>query len=354
MLEKNLSLLRCPISRSILRLQIISTGTKSFRSGDEEIIQEGILYAEEDWFYPVIEGIPRLVVEAAVEYASFLTQHMPHYAQKRASLEKKYPGLLQQVLKKNRRTRESFSLEWSFFDYGKDKTWEAKKDDLLQRFLNETDEVDLHGKLIFDAGCGNGLLDQYIAQAGACVIAMDFSNSVVNAYRQSKEPGAIFIQGDVQFPPLAFECYDIVHSSGVLICTNNTELSFQCIEPCVRPGGKMSAWLYHPRKDRMHRLFNSIRNLTSKWPLRMNYLFLRWIMLPISYLIKRLKGNRQNKHEMMIELLDWFSPQFRWEHEHDEAAAWFTKKGYHSVKVTTKELFGFNIIGQKPTTSAPV
>jgi hypothetical protein len=69
----------------------------------------------------------------------------------------------------------------------------------------------------------------------------------------------------------------------------------------------------------------------------------------VSWLVKRLKGNRQNKREMMIALLDWFSPEFRWEHSHDEAAGWFFKRGYQSVKVTTTNTFGFNIIGVKPS-----
>jgi hypothetical protein len=60
-----------------------------------------------------------------------------------------------------------------------------------------------------------------------------------------------------------------------------------------------------------------------------------------------MKGNKQNKREMMIDILDWFSPEFRWEHAHDEAAAWYTKRNFHSTKVTTHELFGFNIIGVK-------
>lgn len=50
---------------------------------------------------------------------------------------------------------------------------------------------------------------------------------------------------------------------------------------------------------------------------------------------------------MMIDILDLFSPEFRWEHAHDEAAAWFSKRNYNRVQVTTNELFGFNIIGYK-------
>src|SRR5205814_8810167 len=129
----------------------------------------------------------------------------------------------------------------------------------------------LQGKLIFDAGCGNGLLNQFVAQCGAVILGMDFSNSIERAYQQNTHPNALFIQGDVQFPPVEFTKFDIVHCSGVLIHTNNTELSFSCIEPCVKPGGKLSVWVYHPRKDVIHNLFNFIRRFTSKLPLKFQY-----------------------------------------------------------------------------------
>ena len=67
------------------------------------------------------------------------------------------------------------------------------------------------------------------------------------------------------------------------------------------------------------------------------------------YLIKKLKGNKQNPGEMIVDILDWFTPQFRWEHGHTEAAAWFYKRGFKNVKVTTNEVFGFNITGEKMT-----
>jgi hypothetical protein len=50
---------------------------------------------------------------------------------------------------------------------------------------------------------------------------------------------------------------------------------------------------------------------------------------------------------MMIDILDWLTPEFRWEHEHDEATTWFSKRNYELVKTTTSSRFGFNIIGTK-------
>ena len=62
MLEKYLSLLVCPVTRSALRLHKIAVKTKSFGSGEKEIIHEGILFADKDWFYPIIDGVPRLLI----------------------------------------------------------------------------------------------------------------------------------------------------------------------------------------------------------------------------------------------------------------------------------------------------
>jgi 2-polyprenyl-3-methyl-5-hydroxy-6-metoxy-1,4-benzoquinol methylase/uncharacterized protein YbaR (Trm112 family) len=349
MQEELIEILRCPVTRSRFTVQIISKAEKIFGDKTVEVIDESILFSEEDWFYPVIKGVPRLNVEAFIDYEDFLKNNIDDYQQRKQFLLKKYSELIEYVLKKNKRTKESFSKEWSIYDHEKDKTWDADNDAMLKRFLAETDETidSIKPKIIFDAGCGNGKLNSLIASFGITIIGMDFSNSIEEAYKRNIYPTAHFIQGDVQFPPLIFKYFDIVHSSGVLIHTNNTELSFSCIEPTVKAGGKLSVWLYHHRKGFIHNLFNSIRSVTSKLPLGFQYYLYCITIFPVSYLIKKLKGNKQNPREMMVDILDWFTPQFRWEHGHTEAATWFYKRGFKNVKVTTNEIFGFNITGEK-------
>ena len=349
MLEKYLPFLVCPVTRSALRLYTISVKTQMFSNGEKEIISEGILFAEKDWFYPIIDGVPRLLIESFLDNEEFLKVKFPDYENRKANLLKTYPDIIEQAIKKNKRTKESFEMEWGLFNYEEDKTWELKGEDLLERFLKETDETkeSLQGKLIFDAGCGNGQLNQYIARSGAIVVGMDLSKSVERAQLNNKEENAFFLQGDVQFHPLQFEKFDIVHSSGVLICTNNSELTFSKLEPCVKKGGKMSVWLYHPRKNLIHNSFNFLRNYTSKLPVKVqNYSYLL-TLFPASYVVKRIKGNKQNAREMMIAITDWFSPEFRWEHTQEEASSWFVKRNFSDVKVTTTDTFGFNIIGKK-------
>jgi SAM-dependent methyltransferase/uncharacterized protein YbaR (Trm112 family) len=349
MQESLLELLRCPVTRSQLTIFKIKSAIKILDNKEVAIIDEAILYASELWFYPVIKGIPRLNVEAVVDYEVFLKTHVPDYDQRKEKLLAQYSLFLDLVQRKNKRTKESFAKEWGLYHDKADKTWDADSVGILNRFLQETDETldTLPGKIIFDAGCGNGTLNCLLAQKGIVNIAMDFSNSIEKPHATNQLGAVHFIQGDVQFPPVVFDHFDIVHCSGVLIHTNNTELSFSCIAPVVKPGGKLSVWLYHRRNNFIHNLFNKIRKITSKLPLSFQYYFYLFTVFPVSYVIKKIKGNKQNKREMMLAIFDWFSPEFRWEHDHEEAASWFYKRNYNTVKITTDEVFGFNIIGKR-------
>jgi SAM-dependent methyltransferase/uncharacterized protein YbaR (Trm112 family) len=349
MQQSLLDLLRCPVTRSKLTIVTIKRATKILDNKEVEVIDEAILYATEFWFYPVIKGIPRLNVEAVIDYETFLKAHVADYDNRKEQLFAQYSGLLDEVIKKNKRTKESFTKEWGLYDDKADKTWEADAAGIVNRFLKETDETAerLKDRIIFDAGCGNGTLNILLAEKGIVNIAMDFSNSIEKPHASNQYSAVHFIQGDVQYPPVAFDQFDIVHCSGVLIHTNNTALSFSRIAPLAKPGGKLSVWLYHRRKDLIHKLFNKIRNVTSKLPLNFQYHLYRFTIFPVSFIIKRLKGNKQNSREMMLAILDWFSPEFRWEHDHEEATGWFYNNNYTTVKITTNEVFGFNIIGER-------
>ena len=285
------------------------------------------------------------MIEAFIDFEEFFSENLTDYQIRRKQLEEKYSDLIHYTIKKNAHTKKSFSQEWNVFNPEKDSTWNMKGEELLDRFLTETNESkeSINGKLILDAGCGNGLVNRFIARAGGIIIGFDFSSSIEKAYKNNMFSNAFFIQADVQYPAVEYEKFDIVHASGVLIHTNNTEYSFSCIDRCVKPGGKMSVWLYHPRKDIIHRSFNFIRRISSRLPVRSQYYLYLFTLLPASYIVKRLKGNKQNIREMMVSILDWFSPKYRWEHPSSEATGWFLKRNYHSIKITTTDTFGYNI-----------
>ncbi|MBK8608537.1 MAG: class I SAM-dependent methyltransferase [Chitinophagaceae bacterium] len=350
MLESLVPLLRCPVTHSELTVKLVKRTAKLLDGENRDIMDEAVLYATADWFYPVIGGIPRLTVEAFLDHASFLKQADADYENRKTGLLNKYPELIKEALKKNKRTKKSFAKEWSVYQYDADKTWDADDEAMVARFLKETDEIreTLAHKIIFDAGCGNGKLDVLIAPFCKTLVAMDFADSMKEAYKRNQFANLHFIEGDVHYPPLLFGHFDLVHCSGVLIHTANAAHAFNCIEPIVKEAGKLSVWLYHPRRDVIHNLFNWIRKFTSKLPLGVQYYLYRFTIFPVSYCIKRWKGNKQNSREMMVNILDWFTPQYRSEHEHAEVADWFARKGYTKNKVTTTDDFGFNMIGVKP------
>lgn len=344
-----LETLRCPVTKTQLRLEIILEKSRSYEGGEIMVVEEGILFSEHLWFYPIINGIPRLCIESFLDNRDFFKQHMPDFNTREKAIRDNFRGLLNFVIKKNKRTKKSFSNEWKLFNYETDKTWDADAGEMTERFLQETGEQlpTLQKMFVFDAGCGNGKLNGLLGAAGVRNLGMDFSNSVEAADRNNTSANTHFIQGDVQFPPVASAHFDLVHSSGVLIATNNTELSFSCLTPTVKPGGKISIWLYSPRKNFVHNLFNFIRHYTSKMPLWLQRVIYLATIFPVSYCIKKLKGNPQNPREMMVDILDWFSPEFRWEHTKDEATSWFPKRGFSDVSITTTNAFGYNITGVK-------
>jgi SAM-dependent methyltransferase/uncharacterized protein YbaR (Trm112 family) len=347
--ESLLPFLRCPVTRSELSVRIIKKTGKFLGGNSCEVIEEGILYSEAGWFYPIIHGVPRLTVEAIIDHGAFLKAGEPDFEKRKALLFEKHGELIRYAVKKNKRTKASFTKEWSLYDPEKDNTWDAGDAGIVDRFLKETAETkdSLKGRLIFDAGCGNAKLEKLIAADCGSIVAMDLSDYIEDAWRRNEHANVHFVQGDVQYPPVAQQYFDIVHCSGVLIHTNNTRRSFAAIETAVKKGGKLSVWLYHPRRDLIHRAFNSIRKRTSKLPLGFQYYLYMCTLLPVSYCIKRLKGNKQNIREMKLSILDWFTPEFRWEHEHSEVRSWFLESSYRDIRITTVDKFGFNITGEK-------
>lgn len=344
-----LQYLKCPVTKEKLDLQTIKKAYKSFGDLQKEVIEEGILISPSGFLYPIIKGIPRLLVESIDDYKDFLSKHYADFAKSLERINNNYRDVIEYATKKNKKTKKSFTKEWSIYDYNTDRTWEANSNEMIERFYLETKETQesLNGKLLLDAGCGNGKLDDLLSVTNAIIIGIDLSNSVEKAYKLSSNHNAFYIQGDIAFPPFDFSCFDLIHSSGVLICTKNTELSFSILNEYVKPAGKLSVWLYHPRKGFIHNMFNFLRNYTSKLPIGFQYHLYRFTLFPVSYVIKKIKGNKQTKNEMMISIMDWFSPEYRWEIKHDVAKSWFLNRNYKEITVTTDEHFGFNIIGNK-------
>ena len=331
-------------------------------------IDEGILgCAECRQLYPIVEGVPRLIRGAYDEYRGFFYAHRETVSrfsgqqEAAAALRGMDPSVF------DRRSNESFSLQWERFDY-RDKTW--FKDDAELRKVEFTQsmdlkEDDLRGALILDAGCGNGKLTAAVATYGAEVVGMDLSRSVVRAHANraavagTRAPFVHFIQGNVMEPPFAPGVFDHIHTSGVLHHTPSTERAFLSLLTPVRPGGHIYVQLYRKREAWVGIPNMVIRGITRRLPLRLLYR-LCWTMVPLHtalvLLIAWWRGERSpintaSRRERALSLFDNYSPRYQHRYTPEQVRHMFELEQLDNVRDVTlaneaRHMVAF--VGHKP------
>jgi SAM-dependent methyltransferase len=163
--------------------------------------------------YPVIGGIPRLVVRG--------TQPGPVVA--------------------------GFDDEWGRFrDVGTKDHGEVfeRYFDVLPAKLLGSDQVAL------DAGCGAGRWAFEVSRRGPRVVALDLGQSIEIARANTDFERVACVQADVRALPLEQETVDWAYSLGVLHHTEQPDVALLDIVRTVRPGGRIVLYLYYALDDR--------------------------------------------------------------------------------------------------------
>ncbi len=261
-----LEFLRCPSCRA--ELSCTALETQSETQGGE--IMSGLLACCDGHWFPIVRGIPRMLPDAIQEHWPAIKTLVPQPLP--PSLEPLLANLnSQKDVSYHQATRENFSHEWDHHELG-GKTWGMELSDRVQWFFLEPLRIsrdDLRGKLMLDAGCGNGSQSVAYTTLGLEVIAVDLSSGLEKgyAYRQlhsGAHPERVhFVQADLQHPPLAPHILDIIHSAGVLHHTPDTLTTFRALRPLLRPGGTFYVWLYKYEKL-VTPVVNSIRAISTK------------------------------------------------------------------------------------------
>jgi ubiquinone/menaquinone biosynthesis C-methylase UbiE/uncharacterized protein YbaR (Trm112 family) len=346
-----LNLLKCPLSKTALIFKSISESKRVYEDKEVNEINEGLLFSDTGFVFPIIKGIPRMLLESIYDYSDFLQKYLEDYNDTKIKLEQTFPSLLSYCSKKNEKTKKSFEFEWSFLSSEKkDKIWHDDITKLTTVFIDEVGKElsYFQDKIIIDIGSGHGVMTTQIAKVSELAIGVELSNAVENAYLRSTYSRAFFIQGDLQFLPFNSSTFDVLYSSGVIHHTNNTELSLSSIEKVLKNNGRICLWLYHPQKNIIHNCMLFFRKITSRLPLKMTFFLLTIFLFPVTFLIKKMKNkNAPNYREEIIDLLDFFTPEFRFETSHDIAMVWLQEREYKNIKITTSNQFGFSISGGK-------
>lgn len=344
-----LNLLCCPVTKQPLQFQLISEFEKKYSSGMVKEIREGLLFSSNGLVFPVIDGIPRLLIEAMEDYAGFMKKHLADYEKRMNELGSDVKKLIRDCAAKNHKTKQSFEFEWGFLDVDKkDKIWHKDHDELLQVFMSEMGVVkNTYGKMA-DVGCGHGVMTSVIAGVSEYAVGMELSAAVESAYIKNQQQNAWFVQADLQFLPFANEQFDGVYSSGVIHHTNDTHRSFTIIEQLVKKGGLLCVWLYHPQKNLYHTVSLLLRKVISRLPIQLAFVLIAVFIFPFTYLIKKIRNKKPvNYREELIYLFDSFTPEFRFEIPQSTATGWYKDAGYTEVNITTEDQYGYSVKGVK-------
>lgn len=262
-----------------------------------------------------------------------------------------------------RKNQETFSLEWKMFRFG-ERNWGQDIEYRKNLFLKGlgAEPKDLAGRLIFDAGCGSGLLSMALARSfGMEVVALDLAFGIEQAYVANTSPFVHFIQGSVLEPPVKDKSVDYAYCGGVLVALPDAKAGFKALKPPLKPGGRFFVWMYHPIDDRHHprdkakmRLYNFIReNITSPLPIQIQYI-LYMLALPV-FIFKRtitnLFGKEKNTitwREKMQNLTDMFSPLYQHRFSEEEIVEWYRELGFSNAQISYTEEYGFGARGDVP------
>lgn len=349
-----LDFLRCPSCQSSLR----SVALESLPSENGEITS-GLLNCDgcAQWF-PIVRGIPRMLPDALQEHWSTLQPLIPQPT----------PDSLRQLIESvnsnrsvsyHQQTRENFSHEWDNHALG-GKTWGMELSDRVRWFFLEPlriPEVELRGKVMLDAGCGNGSQSVAYTEQGLEVIAVDLSSGLEHGYAYRRlHAGAAqakvhFVQADLQRPPLAPASLDIIHSAGVLHHTPDTLQTFRALRPLLRPGGTFYVWLYKYEKW-VTPVVNSIRAVSTRIPPAAFARVAQLLAIPFIGFCKTVNAlgiraySSQTRREAALALMDIFGAPYAYYHTFEEVAEWYKAAGFGEIWPCNDGRRGFGVCGR--------
>lgn len=339
-MEKHfLNILRDPINKEELQLLVIE-------SIKDNIIEGVLLNKNATRIYPVHQGVPILLNKPLPK--SFFAKHEDFINK----LKTEYTSLQVQVSQEA--TDWSFSLEWEYHANDKmEKTWGMTLEKRYNNFLIETqtDPTILNQLLILDAGCGNGMHTENLANKGATMIGIDFSTSVFNAEKNRKAKNLLFLQGDLTQPPFANGTFDLIISNGVIHHTPNTFTTFKAISKLPKINGKLYLWLYNQQGNfawRFKRSFFDVsRVVVCRMPDGMKKAMVN-IYTQLLFNVRKVLGKKDDIKDMRLDMYDSITPRWRHYHEPFEVWNWYIGNGFANPVITNWEtLYGYGIYGKR-------
>lgn len=332
---------------------------------------EGLLRSGCGLWFPVEAGIPRIFVgEMRRVYA---TDFGPFLARHGLDAGAGTPRELSRETRAKLQTRESFGYEWTHFhemlpEWRENARWYFEPIGGLSA---------LGGKLVLEGGCGKGRHTYYALEAGAKVVAVDFSRAIDVARANCERlPGErLFVQADLMDLPFRPGTFDAVYSLGVLHHLPDPEAGFRALVARVRPGGRVLLYVYHapegaPIRQALLAAVTRARRVTTRLPHRvllplttaLGYGLYATVVLPYKALsridslrpiVARLPLGTYARYPARVivnDQFDRFSAPIEHRYRRDEVLGWFERAGLSSPTILGGA--GWRAVGERPAVSS--
>lgn len=357
MQERLLDILRCPDCEKVLT-------SEAFETADTEILT-GILHCAGRHYFPVYKGIPRMLPNSLKDYWAEIEGKIPVPAPSAISALIESKNFKAGGKAFDTPTKANFSNEWDNHEIG-GRTWTMELSDRIQWFFLDSIRIpkeELNGKLMLDAGCGNGSQSVAYTEFGLEAVALDLSTGLEkgqayrNVHAAAKPEKVHFVQADLQNPPLLPNSFDIIHSAGVLHHTPNTLTTFKALRPLLKSGGTFYVWFYKFEKI-VTPIVNSMRAVTTRIPAAIFAKVADLTSVPFigfCWSVNKL-GIRQyespTRREAALAVHDIFGAPYAHYHSLEEVTGWYESSGFTEIWGCNDDRRGFGVCGRLPEASA--
>jgi SAM-dependent methyltransferase len=210
---------------------------------DGDHIMEGVLWAADGQWIPVVDGVPSFLTGALqVDLSAFASR----YGLPRQTMAARDTATEQAT------TNATFSDKWTRFKrYGLEPEheeflfgWYCKKFNLATR--EDLKAFYARRNRVLECGPGSGFNTKFIAEncAGE-VFALDISAGAFTTFANTKHlSNCTVVQADLMEAPFADGVFDFIIADGVLHHTPNTRAAVEALYRKLAPGGQFFFYVY--------------------------------------------------------------------------------------------------------------
>lgn len=290
MFEKYKDYMHCPECQSPLILEVFERESSWIISGLFSC-QGG------NHFYPIIDGIPRLLsaeLLVAVANPIHLSDYLDLYSK---YLPESFTEEVNSIYKVNtKHTRKARTANWYSFMWKKYNTdFDSYDKAEFQRLTGGMlDFSKYKGKSVADVGAGQGRFTMPLLESGAKeVVCMDLGEAISLASKKYRHDDRVLcVQTDIY--KLPFErCFDLVICIGVLQHLPDPSGGFGQLTVLSRPGGRVFAWCYG--ESTMKPILIVLRSICKFMPVQILWwfsaipAFVRFMISLIGIKVRRMK-----------------------------------------------------------------